>query len=131
MCVLWIEQHFFELVVCVLFLPSTMFTDRKGHTVPLYNQLIPYHPVGVTMKGTIGNSIKFPKSGTPTFGNLRSQKITRTKLRVSSFTQGLPGFMTRSGTRSWGNWAPDDCRPSSESAFVTRIEGSKWLKLEG
>jgi len=31
---------------------------------------------------------------------------------------GLPGFMTRSGTRSWGNWAPDDCRPSSESAFV-------------
>eukprot|EP00434_Breviolum_minutum_P012985 symbB.v1.2.011448.t1/scaffold762.1/size178242/9 len=31
---------------------------------------------------------------------------------------GLPGFMTRSGTRSWGNWAPDDCRPSSELAFV-------------
>lgn len=57
MCVLWIEQHFFELVVCVLFLPSTMFTDRKGHTVPLYNQLIPYHPVGVAMKGTIGNGI--------------------------------------------------------------------------
>ena len=38
---------------------------------------------------------------------------------------GAAGFMTRSGTRRWGTWAPDECRNSSQRAFAT------WTAAEG